>query len=184
MERPKNRLSLKLGQRKLGFQQKPATNKLQEEQATQQVEFSSCSTATTKDESIESTGSTREIPPISGLCNVGNTCYVNCLLQPLRFCPQFSRWIKELHQLSEQVGAQYSGVDEAGKIVDTHSQDLDTTARPLTSSEVDKDEAMVHCGPSNQVKEKPSVILASQLHMVKVVNLGIYVWPQACDLRD
>ena len=26
---------------------------------------------------------------LSGLCNLGNTCYANCILQVLRFCPQF-----------------------------------------------------------------------------------------------
>ncbi len=35
-------------------------------------------------------------PTLSGLCNQGNTCYANCILQVLRFCPQFSAEIAKL----------------------------------------------------------------------------------------
>lgn len=39
---------------------------------------------------------------LSGLCNLGNTCYANCILQVLRFCPQFRF---EVARLSETFSA-------------------------------------------------------------------------------
>ena len=141
-ERPKSRLSLKLGQRKLTFQQKSSTaSTTQEEPAAQQAGEPSGSTSA-KDEE------TREIPPLSGLRNLGNTCYVNSLLQPLRFCPQFSQWIEELHKLSEQVEA----------------------AKPkalLLNNGVAEDEVMDCAELYSEEKEKA---LATHLHMVMVVT--------------
>ena len=162
-ERPKGRLSLKLGQRKLSFQQKPLTSsKTHEEPATQQAEPSS--STGTKDEG----DTTREIPPLSGLCNLGNTCYVNSLLQPLRFCPQFSQWIEELHKLSEQVGAKEHGVKEADK---TRPRGQDTTTRLSLNNGVAKDDAMDCSEPCAEEKEKPLIGLATHLHMVMVVTI-------------
>ena len=160
-ERPKSRLSLKLGQRKLSFQHKPPI--AQEEPATQQAEPSS-STSTKDDEA-----STREIPPLSGLCNLGNTCYVNSLLQPLRFCPQFSQWIEELHKLSEQVGAkpQEHGAKQTDR---TCSKSLDTNGRLSLNDGVAEDEAMDCSEPCAEERDKPPVGLATHLHMVMVVT--------------
>ena len=166
-ERPKSRLSLKLGQRKLSFQHKPPiASKIQEEPATQQAEPSS-STSTKDDEA------TREIPPLSGLCNLGNTCYVNSLLQPLRFCPQFSQWIEELHKLSEQVGVKPK--ERGAKQTDrTRSKSLDTTDLISLNDGVAEDEAMDCSEPCAEEGEKPPVGLATHLHMVMVVTTYIH----------
>ena len=161
-ERPKSRLSLKLGQRKLSFQQKPSTaSQSQEEPATQQTEPSSSTSA--KDDEA-----TREIPPLSGLCNLGNTCYVNSLLQPLRFCPQFSQWIEELHKLGEQVGAKPK--ERGAKQTRTPSKSLDTNCRVSLNDGVAEDEAMDCSEPCAEEREKPPVGLATHLHMVMVVT--------------
>ncbi len=161
-ERPRSRLCLKLGQRKLSFQQKLSTaSKTQEEPVTQDEPSNSTST---KDEEATS----REIPPISGLCNLGNTCYVNSLLQPLRFCPQFSQWIEELHQLSEQVGA--NPKEHVAKQTDrTRSQSVDTTDRPSVNDGVAEDEAMDCSEPCTEKRGK-CMGLATHLHMVMVVT--------------
>lgn len=157
-ERPKSRLSLKLGQRKLTFQQKSSTaSTTQEEPATQQAGEPSGSTSA-KDEE------TREIPPLSGLCNLGNTCYVNSLLQPLRFCPQFSQWIEELHKLSEQVEA---AKPKAHGVKQTDRTHLDTTNRLLLNNGVAEDEVMDCAESYSEEKEKA---LATHLHMVMVVT--------------
>lgn len=37
--------------------------------------------------------------PLSGLCNLGNTCYANCILQVLRFCPHFSAEVARLSEV-------------------------------------------------------------------------------------
>ena len=167
-ERPKSRLCLKLGQRKLSFQQKPSTNsKTQEEPITRQDQ--PCNSASTKEEEVTS----REIPPLSGLCNLGNTCYVNSLLQPLRFCPQFSQWIEELHQLSERVGIQQRQPNEprAIKLTDRiHAQSVDDTSHVSLNVGVSEDEAM-DCSE----EEKPSVGLATHLYMVKVVSTYMHI---------
>ena len=169
-ERPKSRLCLKLGQRKLSFQQKPSSSsKAQEEPSIQQAEASSNSN--TKDEEI----TTREIPPLSGLCNLGNTCYVNSLLQPLRFCPQFSQWIEELHKLSEQVGAK-AREHRDHQTDRTSAESLDTTGRRLSlNNGVAENEAMDCSEPCDQEKEKPPVGLATHLHMVMVVTTYMFV---------
>ena len=161
-ERPKSRLSLKLGQRKLSFQQKSSTaSKTQDEPATQQAEPSGSTSE--KDEEI----TTREIPPLSGLCNLGNTCYVNSLLQPLRFCPRFSQWIEELHKLNEQVEA---GKPKAHGMKQTDRTNLDTTERLSLDNGMAEDEAMDCAESSSEEKEKPPVVLATHLHMVMVVT--------------
>jgi uncharacterized UBP type Zn finger protein len=158
-ERPKSRLSLKLGQRKLSFQQKSSTaSKIQEEPATQQAEPTS-----SKEE--EDTTPTREIPPLSGLCNLGNTCYVNSLLQPLRFCPQFSHWIEELYKLGEQVEAKEP---KTHGVKQTDRTNLDMTERLSLNNGVAEYEAM-DCAESYS-EEKPPVVLATHLHMVMVVT--------------
>lgn len=36
---------------------------------------------------------------LSGLCNLGNTCYANSILQVLRFCPEFSQKVACLSEL-------------------------------------------------------------------------------------
>ena len=44
----------------------------------------------------------------SGLCNLGNTCYSNCILQVLRFCPQFSKGVA---RLSEAISVSSTAVE-------------------------------------------------------------------------
>ena len=40
--------------------------------------------------------------PFSGLCNLGNTCYVNSVLQVLRFCPGFCENVVEIQKVLEK----------------------------------------------------------------------------------
>ncbi|KAJ7986288.1 hypothetical protein DPEC_G00338380 [Dallia pectoralis] len=39
--------------------------------------------------------------PFVGLNNLGNTCYLNCILQVLYYCPGLREGVKKLHQLSK-----------------------------------------------------------------------------------
>lgn len=41
---------------------------------------------------------------LSGLCNLGNTCYANSILQVLRFCPHFSAKVMTLSKLLQRQG--------------------------------------------------------------------------------
>lgn len=50
---------------------------------------------------------------LSGLCNLGNTCYANSILQVLRFCPQFSSKVMTLSQLLKGVNNGKGAVDHA-----------------------------------------------------------------------
>lgn len=99
---PKKCLSLKLGQKKLKFGQKacPDSNPAHpDSNSTHPVSNSSHpdSNSSSQPQTLPlapSTGST-----LSGLCNLGNTCYVNCILQVLRFCPHFCSDITSLSQV-------------------------------------------------------------------------------------
>lgn len=172
-ERPKARLCLKLGQRKLFFQQKLQNGSKPPEESSETCSESapmttSCSSETnsTTDEQGTSATCTRETPPLSGLCNLGNTCYVNSLLQPLRFCPQFCQWIGELHCLCEQhvlqsciTGAKQTDVTQPG---------CDATNNHLPSNVglAAEGHAMECSEPHPREEERSSVALVTHLHNV------------------
>lgn len=136
-ERPKNRLCLKLGQRKLSFQQQKAqaVAKIQEDSSkatsdsTPPVENGNNNyvNSTKYGQGSSATVASREIPPLSGLCNLGNTCYINSLLQVLRFCPQFSEWIGDLNKLCECITSSEPPNDTGNtKQTETHLSGVDT----------------------------------------------------------
>ena len=77
-EQAKGRLSLKLGQKRL-FQQ--TLSNLKDHQTTK----------------LENESQSRGLPSCCGLYNLGNTCYLNSILQVLRFCPGFCSGLAELH---------------------------------------------------------------------------------------
>jgi len=83
-EQAKGRLSLKLGRKRL-FQQTLSNSK--DHQNIQQNTKNVCESQS------------RSPPPFSGLYNLGNTCYLNSILQVLRFCPGFCFGLEELHIL-------------------------------------------------------------------------------------
>ena len=96
--RPKRSLSLKKqGQKRLNFSPK--------------VQSSGASPA-------HHQASAPEVPAsassawLSGLCNLGNTCYANSILQVLRFCPQFSQKVAGLSELLLKGAAEECGGDE------------------------------------------------------------------------
>lgn len=103
-KRPKRQLSLKLGQQKLCF----TSNDSKQSKSLSQSISTLCDeeapiikkpsnqisnedthpTTQAQQQDNRSTG-----PQYSGLCNLGNTCYVNSVLQVLRFCPNFSQGV-------------------------------------------------------------------------------------------
>ena len=101
MENRSKKLSLKLGQKKLKLDHKP-----------QQASSSHTSPPPTPETQLEvpSTKSSW----ISGLCNLGNTCYANCILQILRFCPHFTSQVTTLAQLLEQQATKNNGIVSHG----------------------------------------------------------------------
>ena len=76
-EKEKGRLSLKLGRKKL-LQQTLPSSKVRQNSTMEAESQSECP------------------PPFSGLHNLGNTCYLNSILQVLRFCPGFRSGVEEL----------------------------------------------------------------------------------------
>ena len=52
--------------------------------------------------------------PFSGLCNLGNTCYVNSVLQVLRFCPGFCESVVGIQKVLEKRGSVSSEDQETG----------------------------------------------------------------------
>lgn len=94
--RPKKSLSLKKkGQKKLNFTPKGQSS-------------DSSSTPTVPD--APAIGSAC----LSGLCNLGNTCYANSILQVLRFCPHFNAKVTTLSELLLQ---QQQGAGQGGEAV-------------------------------------------------------------------
>jgi len=77
---PKKILSLKQKKLKLQSTPAPSSTPSQSYSDTQQPKI----TKVKEEETCSS------VLPLSGLCNLGNTCYANCILQVLRFCPRFS----------------------------------------------------------------------------------------------
>jgi ubiquitin carboxyl-terminal hydrolase 1 len=46
-------------------------------------------------------GKTQKSPPLSSLCNLGNTCFLNSVLYTLRFTPGF---LHSLHHMVHDLG--------------------------------------------------------------------------------
>lgn len=100
--RPRRSLSLKKqGQKKLNFASKV------------QGQSADSSSAHPVDENLPAALPAASSPPLSwlsGLCNLGNTCYANSILQVLRFCPHFSAKVTILSEiLLHQQGVKAKG---------------------------------------------------------------------------
>ena len=178
-ERPtKGRLCLKLGQKKLSFQQKPqtASNSRGNNSTVRPVSPTAANDGggLSNDSTAIKEESTREIPPLSGLCNLGNTCYVNSLLQPLRFCPQFSQWISELHHCCTQqpLASLQPSEENAGAVgaqVETETRQAPgiNVTNYLSSNNGLREENAVDCSEPPAKENRPSTTgLASHLHTV------------------
>lgn len=122
--RQKKALSLKLGQKRLKFSASTT-----EPASTSAVAKASSAHLHTdpahklEDEEEKKEGETSQNPAcLSGLCNLGNTCYVNCILQVLRFCPQFSTKVAVLsqavlsHHCTTDTGANGSHIKAGNKV--------------------------------------------------------------------
>ena len=113
--RPKRQLSLKLGQQKLFFksndskQSKSSSQSLStlcDEEApiikkpsNQITDGDTPSLVTPSVSQAQQQDHRSTDPRYSGLCNLGNTCYVNSVLQVLRFCPKFSRGVFDMQNI-------------------------------------------------------------------------------------
>ena len=191
-ERPKNRLCLKLGQRKLSFQQQKAqtVSKIQEDSSKATSESTppfdngnNINVNFTKyGQGSSATAASREIPPLSGLCNLGNTCYINSLLQVLRFCPHFSEWIGDLNKLCECITSSKPPTDTSDTKqtkmhsgVDTHM----TNCVPVNSEVVGKN--IMECSEPQAVggrEDQPSSVgLVIHLYTVSMWSVNVYVLP-------
>ncbi len=108
--RPKKPLSLK--QRKLAFQsisfeKKPVPPKISQASPI-------CKDAKQVDDPVKSGAHENDPLPnqlatgsglhISGLCNLGNTCYANSVLQVLRFCPGFCAGVVKMESEGQDEG--------------------------------------------------------------------------------
>ena len=191
-ERPKNRLCLKLGQRKLSFQQQKAqaVTKIQEDsskatsESTPPVDNGNSNdvNSTKYGQGSSASAASREIPPLSGLCNLGNTCYINSLLQVLRFCPQFSEWIEDLNKLCERITSSEPPNDTGNtKQKETHSGvDADTTNCVPANGEVAGGNVM-ECSEPQAVggrEDQPSPVgLVTHLYTVSIYCLNAHVLP-------
>lgn len=98
--RPKRSLSLrKQGQKKLNFAPKV-------EGELPGADLSSAPQAPGAEEGrVEVMPASSSASWLSGLCNLGNTCYANSILQVLRFCPHFSAKVMTLSELLQHQGA-------------------------------------------------------------------------------
>ena len=171
-ERPKARLCLKLGQKKLCFQQQKlqAASKPQEVSSNTDTHTESTppdnntSSTSLTDELAGCSAYSRELPPLSGLCNLGNTCYVNCLLQPLRFCPQFSQWVGELHSLCEQMASK-SGSTSCKK---TEINPKENDRSSMNGVLADEEGAAMEISEMEGEKT-PSIGLTTHLHNVSIL---------------
>uniref|UniRef100_A0A8C9UBB6 Ubiquitin carboxyl-terminal hydrolase n=1 Tax=Scleropages formosus TaxID=113540 RepID=A0A8C9UBB6_SCLFO len=101
----KNRLSLKFFQKKdtkrtLEFSESQA----EEQKPSEQEEPESCDQVVpTPDSCVPLVCDKRDSPvPFVGLNNLGNTCYLNSILQVLYYCPGFKGAIKKLRNLSKK----------------------------------------------------------------------------------
>ncbi len=101
--RPKKPLSLK--QRKLAFQ--PAT--IDASCNTHVLAPLSTNRLESGSGSLEGVSSITIGAPLpngllfSGLCNLGNTCYVNSVLQALRFCPGFGAGVMRMESAKQPI---------------------------------------------------------------------------------
>lgn len=138
-KKPKRSLSLKkLGQKKLNFtcrgNQDDPTHTIPATKS--QVAAESVESGADVDVSVtasSSTSSSSSTVWLSGLCNLGNTCYANSILQVLRFCPHLSKRVLLLSELLQKralantAGEEVMEVDHHTSIdaIEDHNQECE-----------------------------------------------------------
>ena len=140
-DKPKNRLSLKrTNQRKLDFKPKQVQD---DNKATTDVTDTNSSDG----------------PPLSGLCNLGNTCYVNSLLQTLRFCPSLYQRVVQLNELLLEQQNKDCKEEELSNGVTNGVMELSNNSEPMECSNSE----------SELATKKQAVTLSMHLYMVILI---------------
>ncbi len=125
-KRPKRSLSLKkLGQKKLNFTQKGHQDDVTHINPPTQLQAAAEQGGSEIKEEPSVASSASSTVWLSGLCNLGNTCYANSILQVLRFCPHLSGKVATLSNLLAKREEDTSmEVDEENRMpaVEDHNQ--------------------------------------------------------------
>jgi hypothetical protein len=107
--RPKRSLSLrKQGQKRLTFTSTAVQG--------QGADLSSAPQTGPEEEASSAVPASSSTSWLSGLCNLGNSCYANSILQVLRFCPLFSAKVKLLSELLLNQRAGVTGDEQDGSV--------------------------------------------------------------------
>ena len=82
-----------------------------------QTSFPNISSSSKSEENDKANEIGTSTVPLSGLCNLGNTCYANCILQVLRFCPRLSEEVARLSDVFSVPSAASEGNSEGDQTV-------------------------------------------------------------------